>query len=146
MRESMWKTSGIYLLPTELSGPLCVCIWFVYHKKIKNCRQNCAICGHSLREFWQSEGTTRACAHHCEYRGKMAINDSPWSAKVELQYSAAGKSTQITYKSHANQLVSQQLLTIATLALMLAVRTMIEFVIDLSSVFAAKTEITSNLL
>src|SRR6266571_5376322 len=38
------------------------------------------------------------------------------------------------------------LLTIATLALMLAVRTVIDLVIDLSSIFAAKTKITSNLL
>jgi hypothetical protein len=39
-----------------------------------------------------------------------------------------------------------RLLTIATLALMLAIRTMIELVIDLSSVFTAKTEIASNFL
>jgi hypothetical protein len=38
------------------------------------------------------------------------------------------------------------LLTIAVLALMLAVRTMIELVIDLSSVFTAKPKIASDLL
>ena len=69
-----------------------------------------------------------------------------------VQFGAQCASLPYSLEVHANCLKSarclgcSRLLTIATLALMLAVRTMIELVIDLSSVFTAKTEIASNLL
>ena len=141
MREYMWKTSGISLRVLPLSGLLYASICFVYHRRTKNYKRSCERCRHRLRRLWRGKGV---------YRVAPAMGKTGESHGI--QFGAQCASLPYSLEVHANCLKSarclgcSRLLTIATLALMLAVRTMIELVIDLSSVFAAKTEITSNLL